>query len=229
MSPAIDWRHVDTVILDMDGTLLDLAFDNHFWLQHVPACLSQRRGITLEQARALILEEYLAVRHTLDWYCFDYWSQRLDLDIHRMTTELGHTVRLRDDTLPLLTALKQCGLRTILLTNAHPQGLAVKMAHTGLNQHLDLLLSTHIFGYPKEDRRLWQQVQRHAGFTPARTLFIDDGETILDAADDFGIRYCLGVTHPDSGLGAQVYQRHASLDDYRSLIPELMRTFAGTA
>jgi hypothetical protein len=29
-SPAVDWSAIDTV-LDMDGTLLDLRFDNWFW------------------------------------------------------------------------------------------------------------------------------------------------------------------------------------------------------
>ena len=32
-----DWAHIDTVLLDLDGTLLDLAYDNHFWLEIVPA------------------------------------------------------------------------------------------------------------------------------------------------------------------------------------------------
>ncbi|KEP73664.1 nucleotidase, partial [Microbacterium sp. SUBG005] len=32
----IDWQAVDTVLLDMDGTLLDLAFDNYFWQKLVP-------------------------------------------------------------------------------------------------------------------------------------------------------------------------------------------------
>ena len=28
---GIDWTQLDTILLDMDGTLLDLEFDNHFW------------------------------------------------------------------------------------------------------------------------------------------------------------------------------------------------------
>ncbi|MDH3916294.1 MAG: haloacid dehalogenase, partial [Chromatiales bacterium] len=32
-----DWSTVDTVLLDMDGTLLDLRFDNYFWQELVPS------------------------------------------------------------------------------------------------------------------------------------------------------------------------------------------------
>src|SRR5690606_507131 len=28
---SLPWNQIDTVLLDMDGTLLDLHFDNHFW------------------------------------------------------------------------------------------------------------------------------------------------------------------------------------------------------
>lgn len=195
----VDWSEIDTVLLDMDGTLLDLAFDRHFWLEHVPDILSQQRGITPDEAEQIIAEKYQAVAHTLNWYCLDYWAQALALDIRTMTWELRSRVALRADTLPFLQALRRAGKRTILLTNAHPYNLDVKLAQTGLAPHLDLLLSTHTFGYPKEDQRLWQAVQQHTGYCARRTLFIDDSEVILDAAKLAGIGWCLGVSNPDSG------------------------------
>jgi putative hydrolase of the HAD superfamily len=217
----IAWHEVDTVLLDMDGTLLDLAFDTHFWQQLVPETFGAQNGMSLQEARERISQEYHAVQHTLNWYCLDYWSERLGLDICAMTTAQGPHAILREDTVPFLDALKACGKRRILLTNAHPHNLAVKLEHTGLASHLDLLLSTHTFGYPKEDQRLWQAVAEETTLDPRKTLFIDDSEPILDAAALFGIRYCLGVTNPDSGVAEKQYQRHPALNDYRRLIPAI--------
>ncbi|HBE9182056.1 GMP/IMP nucleotidase [Serratia fonticola] len=223
MVPEFDWHDIDTVLLDMDGTLLDLEFDSHFWLTLVPQALSEQRAIPFDDASKIIHQEYLAVQHTMNWYCFDYWSERLGLDIYQMTSEVGNRARLREDTQPFLQALRDAGQRTILLTNAHPHSLAVKVEHTGLDRHLDLLLSTHTFGYPKEDQRLWQAVQQQTGFDPQRTLFVDDGEPILDAASKFGIRYCLGVQNPDSSMASKTFHRYPSMSDYRQLIPALER------
>ena len=33
----LNWSKIDTVLLDMDGTLLDLHYDSHFWLNVIPA------------------------------------------------------------------------------------------------------------------------------------------------------------------------------------------------
>ncbi|TDT51438.1 putative hydrolase of the HAD superfamily [Enterobacter sp. AG5470] len=219
----IAWQNIDTVLLDMDGTLLDLAFDNFFWQKLVPETFGAKQGLTPDEAKNVLRQEYHAVQHTLNWYCLDYWSERLGLDICAMTTQHGPQAVLREDTVPFLDALKKCGKRRILLTNAHPHNLAVKLEHTGLASHLDLLLSTHTFGYPKEDQRLWQAVTQETGLTPERTLFIDDSEPILDAATKFGIGYCLGVTNPDSGLAEKSYLRHPGMNDYRRLIPSLLK------
>ncbi|MBJ3815005.1 GMP/IMP nucleotidase [Shimwellia pseudoproteus] len=221
---TIDWKNIDTILLDMDGTLLDLAFDNYFWQQLVPETLQRTRGLSHEEAQRLIKAEYHAVQHTLNWYCLDYWSEKLGLDICAMTTAQGPRATLRDDTVPFLDALATCGKQRILLTNAHPHNLAVKLKHTGLDAHLDLLLSTHTFGYPKEDQRLWQAVASTTGLDAARTLFIDDSEAILDAATRFGIRYCFGVSNPDSGMPDKHYQHFMALSDYRRLIPELLES-----
>jgi putative hydrolase of the HAD superfamily len=43
---AIDWSRIDTVLLDMDGTLLDLRFDNWFWQELIPSRYAAAHGLS---------------------------------------------------------------------------------------------------------------------------------------------------------------------------------------
>lgn len=85
MSAAIDWRHIYTVNLNMNVTLLDLTCDCSFWLSRVQAALSRQRGITTAEASALIDMKYQRGRRTLNGDCFDYWRRQLALDIAAIT------------------------------------------------------------------------------------------------------------------------------------------------
>ena len=51
---VLDWDSIDTVLLDMDGTLLDLHFDNHFWLEFVPHKYAELKGIALRRLRLTV-------------------------------------------------------------------------------------------------------------------------------------------------------------------------------
>ena len=44
------WSTIETIMFDMDGTLLDLHFDNFFWLKMVPQCYAKIKGITNKEA-----------------------------------------------------------------------------------------------------------------------------------------------------------------------------------
>ena len=78
------WEAIDTVLLDMDGTLLDLRFDNYFWLHLVPERYAAKHDLTLEEARAVLAPMFAGKQGTLDWYCTDFWSRALSLDIAGM-------------------------------------------------------------------------------------------------------------------------------------------------
>ncbi|HOP18299.1 MAG TPA: haloacid dehalogenase, partial [Gammaproteobacteria bacterium] len=71
----LDWNDIDTVLLDMDGTLLDLHFDNHFWLEHVPRRYAEARGIGLEESSRELMARYQDIQGTLEWYCVDHWTR----------------------------------------------------------------------------------------------------------------------------------------------------------
>ena len=48
----LNWSKIDTVLLDMDGTLLDLHYDSHFWLNVIPQQHALAKNISFEAAQA---------------------------------------------------------------------------------------------------------------------------------------------------------------------------------
>lgn len=192
-STTLPWHQIDTVLLDMDGTLIDLHFDNHLWQQLVPVRYAERLGLPLDEAKAQIDVHYHAVNGTLNWYCVDYWSETLGLDIRALKQELLAKIQWRPHAIHFLAALRAAGKQLVLFTNAHPASLSVKDAQLGLSDHLDLMVSTHELGWSKESQHCWQALAERLAFDPARTLFVDDSERILRAAADYGIGYQLAI------------------------------------
>lgn len=216
------WQQIDTVLLDMDGTLLDLHYDNCIWQQLVPQALSAKHQISLTAAHALVDNAYQQVAGTLDWYCLDYWSNALGLDILALHHEAAAKIQWRQDSLPFLKALKQTNKRRILLTNAHPDNLALKLAHTGLGTELEGQLSSHNTGFAKECPEFWQYAIKAFDLMPERCLFIDDSPRILAAAKAAGIGFQLGITNPDSHKAPQMMTDFMAISDYQVLLPLLL-------
>ncbi|HQV21897.1 MAG TPA: GMP/IMP nucleotidase, partial [Agitococcus sp.] len=101
----IDWSVIDTVLLDMDGTLLDLHFDNYFWQIHVPEQYGQQHGLTLQESQTQLAPRFAAQQGSLNWYCLDYWTQDLGLDIVQLKHNIQERISLRADALDFLEAL----------------------------------------------------------------------------------------------------------------------------
>ncbi|MBQ4814565.1 GMP/IMP nucleotidase [Pseudoalteromonas luteoviolacea] len=220
----LNWSNIDTVLLDMDGTLLDLHFDNHFWLEIIPKAHAVKQGISLEQARADILARYDAVMGQIEWYCLDYWQAQLQLPIMELKREIQDLISVREDVPEFLQALKSAGKELILLTNAHPDSLSLKIERTQLSGtqfdgYLDRVISTHQYGVSKESQSLWRQVQADLKFDKARTLFVDDSLSVLAAAKQYGIGHLLAIENPDSQQAPREITDYLAISDYRTLLP----------
>ncbi|WP_194756171.1 GMP/IMP nucleotidase [Aliidiomarina indica] len=213
----LDWTTIDTVLLDMDGTLLDLRYDNHFWNEQLHLHYARVHQTSAEDAAARLQTEFAKVAGTLNWYCLEYWQQRLQLPIRELKRETTDLIRLRPDTKAFLGELKNAGKQVALITNAHPDALALKNEITNLATLCPTQFSTHEFGYCKEYQELWSALHQRFPFDPERTLFIDDGEHILDSARSFGIRYTVGIINPDSGQPQKQFSRHPAISNFREL------------
>ncbi len=219
-----DWSKIATVLLDMDGTLLDLHFDNYFWLEHLPKRYSECANISLEDAKHDLVKHYKNVEGTIDWYCLDYWAEQLSLPIVALKKEVQEKISLRPDTLPFLDALRKAGKQVVLVTNAHPDSLSLKVERTALDQHIDRLISTHQYGVTKESQLLWKKLQEDVKFDNNTTLFVDDSIAILDSAKRYGIKHLLAVANPDSQRShhsSEQLKGYSYITDYRDLIHDI--------
>ena len=221
MTHPLPWQDIDTVFLDMDGTLLDLHFDNHFWLEHVPLRYAEKHGISVEEAKHQLFPRFRAVEGTIDWYCIDYWSRELGLDISALKREIEHLIQVHPHVAEFLQALRAMDKRIVLLTNAHHKVVELKMASTGLAEHFDHLICAHAFRIPKEDSRFWPRLAQEDPFEPERTLFVDDSLPVLRAARDFGIRYLRAVRLPDTKAPPKQTEDFIAIESFDELLEAL--------
>jgi len=196
--PEHDWQNIETVMLDMDGTLLDLHFDNQFWLTYVPQCYARKHRLTDKAAHEKLMQKYNAVRGQLDWYCVDYWSKQLELDIEQLKHDMVDKIALRPEVDGFLSWLNKQRKRIVLVTNAHPISLWLKMDKTGLHSHFDKIIHAHELGLAKEHAGFWKKLQSLESYRPTKTMLIDDNIAVLDSAHRYGIQYCMGIYLPDS-------------------------------
>ncbi|MGM0570581.1 GMP/IMP nucleotidase [Marinobacter sp.] len=194
----INWFKADQVFLDMDGTLLDLHFDNHFWLEHLPLRYGEANRLSPQQARDLIVPMIMAERGSLNWYCTDYWSERLSLDITALKAEVGNRIAYRPGVKQFLRALRRNRLTPIILTNCHPDPLKLKLDRTGLDQFVDRVISSHDLGAAKEEQAFWDRLLDHHSHHRERAIMVDDSLPVLESAHRAGIGQCLAILAPDS-------------------------------
>jgi HAD superfamily hydrolase (TIGR01509 family) len=215
----LDWSSIDTVLLDMDGTLLDLHFDNYFWQDLLPERFAELNRQSNEEARRHLAERFDSERGNLNWYCVDYWSRELDLDIVALKEEIRHMVSIRPYVHEFLHALKASRRDVWLVTNAHRKSLQIKMQQTDIEHYFDKLIVSHEHGAPKEETQFWHALHALHSFNPSRTLFIDDTASVLKAAQQFGIGHVLTLLQPDSRQAKRLHSEFPSIHHFDELLP----------
>jgi len=213
------WSNIDTVMFDMDGTVLDLHFDNYFWLQLVPRHYGEKHGVSHEEALQQIKLKYSEVHGTLDWYCIDYWVDELKLDIPQMKQSITHKIAIRPNAERLLNALHAMDKRVLLITNAHPISLDLKMSHTGIGDLFHQRISSHSLQLAKENHGFWETLQQLAPYEPARTVLFDDNLNVLRQAQREGIKHLYAIHQPDSQLPAVEAGEFPQIVDFDHIIP----------
>jgi putative hydrolase of the HAD superfamily len=205
-------------MLDMDGTILDLAFDNHVWRELVPGRYAAEKGLEYEVARERLYAKYAAIQGDLQWYCLDHWSERLGFDV----LQLHHEVHDRIEYLPgaqgFLQAVRETDIKVLLVTNSHPDTLHLKNETLGFADYFDGLHSSHSYGHAKEHQEFWHALQEVEGFELETTLFVDDTLSVLRSAADYGIEMLLTITRPDTTRPARRKREFVGVESVSELL-----------
>ncbi len=217
---SVDWSQIQTVFLDMDGTLLDLAFDNYFWHEYLPLIYSKYNDMDGASAKELLISKYHAERGKLTWYCTDYWSTQLNLDIKDLKRQVASRVSLFPLVTEFLFWLRASGKRPVLLTNAHMDTIDIKMHQTGIGSMFDRIITSHSYGHAKEHDAFWPLLACDEKFQPENTLLIDDNVSVLQAADRHGIRHLLSVKQPDTTQPCQDTMGYQAIDGFHEIMGE---------
>ena len=215
----VPWDDIDTVLVDMDGTLLDLAFDNYFWQELVPSQYAARHNLPEQDARAELMRAYRELEGSLAWYCIDHWTQALGLDLRLLSWQHRERICYLPRAREFLAMVRARGKQLMLVTNAHREVLAVKVEHTGLDREVDAMVSSHDFRAPKESAEFWERFRAGAHFDPRRTLLVEDSLSVLASAREFGLGHVLAIRRPDSGQPAREITGFPAIDGVHALAP----------
>ncbi len=215
---GFDWNQLDDVLLDMDGTLLDRHFDNFFFEEELPRRYAAKYGLEAVEAREKLFALYRTVEGELDWTNLHYWTKTLGLDVIAMTKEFDHMIGFLPHAEEFLQHLKVKGKRVSLVTNAHTAGVAIKVEKTGLDSHVHRIVDAFEVGYLKMRAEYWPICQRLIGFEPKRTLYLDDDESCLNAAQEYGIGHIFHSAQSSSQLPPQRSDRYRSIESLAAFI-----------
>lgn len=196
--PSVDWECIDTVMLDMDGTLLDKHFDDYFWEEHVPEVYAKENNLSLWDAYDTLMAKYKSREGTLEWTDINYWSKELGLNLAGMKEKMNHLIQVHPYVIQFLEFCKARGKQIHLVTNAHSKTLAIKMAKTEIEPHFDQVICSEEIGIPKEIPKFWEELEKITGFKKERALLADDNEAVLSSAAEYGIKNLIFVAKSSS-------------------------------
>lgn len=215
----VNWADIKTVLLDMDGTLLDLNFDNYFWLEHFPTRYAQINQLDPDEVKQQFLTKSRAIHGTLNWYSTQYWSDEFEIDVVALKHEIRDRITVLPHTRDFLAALREAKKEVVMVTNAHQDSLELKMDETNLHVHFDSLISVHEFSLPKEELSCWDEVKERHPFENDSTILVDDNLNALKSAKDYGIKHVLAMKHPDRSRQPNDIEHYHAITDFDEVMP----------
>jgi len=218
MPKRIPLKDIKFILLDMDGTLLDLYFDDYFWAHLVPEKYAEKHDMTFGAAKEYLYKTYKSHERTLNWCDIDFWSRELHLDIPALKEQIRHLIEVHPHVIDFLKMMREQKKKIFLLTNAHSKTVKIKFKKTEIGTYFDSVLCSFDVGYPKEYVEFWHKAAEKLGFDKEHSLFIDDTEEVLKTAREYGIKHLLFKATASSKTEPKQSKEFTTISDFRDLM-----------
>jgi putative hydrolase of the HAD superfamily len=218
MLKEIPINDIKYILLDMDGTLLDLYFDDYFWGHLVPEKYAEKHDMSFGAAKDYLYNTYKEHERTLNWCDIDFWSSELHLDIPALKEQIRHLIEVHPHVIEFLELMRQQNKKIYMLTNAHYKTVKIKFNKTQIGKYFDDVLCSFNVGHPKEDIEFWQKAEKRLKFNKEEALFIDDTEDVMKTAREYGIKYLLLKARASSKAEPKKSDEFLTIHDFRELM-----------
>ena len=188
----MDLKRLENILIDMDGVLLDTAYDNHFWQEHIPSRYAELKSMNIDQAIKITHSLFHYKKGYKDWYDLDYWSNMLGLDIEqeKLSANMIDKIKLKKGAIDFLEKYhKEKNL--FLVTNAHRKTLNIKMKKFPLIKYFKKIICSHELKYVKEEIPFWFILRNKLGVDYDKSVLIEDTIDNVKSAYHAGLKSIL--------------------------------------
>ena len=189
---------MNVISFDLDGTLVKMDFVDAVWLEEIPREYAKRNGMSFEEAKRYIEEEYLKIGpEAIEWYDINYWLNKFNLkmDYKEIFKKCRNKLEVYDDALKALEMMKERNL--IIISNAAIEFIEFEMNELGLKKYFSHVFSavSH-FNKTKKDSDVYRKVCKKIG------IECDD---LIHVGDNYEFDY---IAAKNAGARAYYLDRH---------------------
>ena len=206
------------ILSDLDGVILDLAYDKKFWELWLPEQVTRQTNKSIEEAKAEIMTEIDIQRGTLNFYDLNYWDDLLNVDCMQIFQEKEERCSYLAGSYEALQRLSTLKNPKYILTNGDPRIQEYKAETQNFLEFFDSIFYSMHAGYPKESKEFWALARHNLNLEFEDAIFIDDDLKVVTAAAKAGIKQVAWITQGKNRILQNRVETFASLADLVSTI-----------
>ncbi|HZK12174.1 MAG TPA: HAD family hydrolase [Atribacterota bacterium] len=162
------------ISFDVDGTLIDLEYNDLIWFKEIPELIAKKKRISFEKSLKYVGEEYNKLgEHNLNWYDINYWVTYFGIKVSpkNILEKYESQVKIFPEVISLLEELKK-NFILIVITSMPREFLIPKMKK--LEKYFKFSFSALSDFKELKNSEIYSKISKTLNVRPAQILHIGD-------------------------------------------------------